>query len=62
MQLKKAMIESSKKVVCLTISEKINSVQPIKVCGLDEIDMLITELSPEDPLLKPYINAGVKVA
>jgi len=61
-QLKKAMIESSKKVVCLTISEKINSVQPIKVCGLDEIDMLITELSPEDPLLKPYINAGVKVA
>jgi DeoR/GlpR family transcriptional regulator of sugar metabolism len=61
-QLKKAMIESSKKVICLTISEKINSVQPIKVCGLDDIDMLITELSPEDPLLKPYINAGVKVA
>ncbi|HRE37140.1 MAG TPA: DeoR/GlpR family DNA-binding transcription regulator [Chitinophagaceae bacterium] len=61
-QLKKAMIESSKKVVCLTISEKINSVQPIKVCGLNEIDMLITELSPDDPLLKPYINAGVKVA
>jgi len=61
-QLKKAMIESSKKVVCLTISEKINSVQPIKVCGLNEIDMLVTELSPEDTLLKPYINAGVKVA
>lgn len=61
-QLKKAMIESSKKVVCLTISEKINSVQPIKVCGLNEIDMLITELSPDDPLLKPYISAGVKVA
>lgn len=61
-QLKKAMIESSKKVVCLTISEKINSVQPIKVCRLNEIDMLITELSPDDPLLKPYINAGVKVA
>ena len=56
------MIDYSKKVVCLTISEKINSVQPIKVCGLNEIDMLVTELSPEDTLLKPYINAGVKVA
>src|SRR5687768_6771509 len=60
-QLKKAMIESSKKVICLSISEKINSVQPIKVCGLDEIDMLITELDADDPLLKPYIDAGVEV-
>ncbi len=61
-QLKKAMIESSKKVVCLSIAEKINSVQPIKVCGLDEIDLLITELPVTDPVLKPYLDAGVKVA
>lgn len=61
-QLKKAMIESSKKVVCLTIAEKINSVQPIRVCGLDEIDLLITELPANDPALKPYLDAGVKVA
>lgn len=60
-QLKKAMIESSKKVVCLSIAEKMNSVQPIKVCGFDEIDLLITELSPDDPKLKPYVDAGVKV-
>ena len=61
-QLKKAMIESSKKVVCLSIAEKINSVQPIKVCGLDEIDLLITELPVTDPVLKPYLDGGVKVA
>jgi DeoR/GlpR family transcriptional regulator of sugar metabolism len=61
-QLKKAMIESSKKVVCLSIAEKVNSVQPIKVCGLEEIDLLITELSPDDDLLKPYIEAGLNVA
>ena len=29
-QLKKAMIESSKKVVCLSIAEKVNTVQPIQ--------------------------------
>src|SRR6185295_3239298 len=45
-QLKKAMIESSKLVVCLSIAEKMNSVQPIRVCGLEDIDLLITELSP----------------
>lgn len=61
-QLKKAMIESSKMVVCLTIAEKVNSVQPIHVCGLNEINMLITELNDNDPLLKPYKEAGIKVA
>jgi DeoR/GlpR family transcriptional regulator of sugar metabolism len=60
-QLKKAMIEASRQVVCLTISEKINSVQPIRICGLDQIDILITELPATDPVMKPYREAGVKV-
>jgi DeoR/GlpR family transcriptional regulator of sugar metabolism len=60
-QLKKAMIESSNKVVCLAIAEKINSFQPIQICPLDKIDMLITELDPGDPILKPYADAGVQL-
>jgi DeoR/GlpR family transcriptional regulator of sugar metabolism len=60
-QLKKAMIESSQKVVCLTIAEKINSFQPIQICELNKIDILITELAPDDPLLKPYSDAGIQV-
>ncbi|MBP6215262.1 MAG: DeoR family transcriptional regulator, partial [Chitinophagaceae bacterium] len=60
-QLKKAMIESSKKVICLSIAEKINTVQPIRVCGIDEIDILITELNENDPVLRPYKDAGLKV-
>lgn len=60
-QLKKAMIESCKKVVCLSIAEKINTVQPIQVCGLKEIDTLITELNPGNPVLQPYVDAGIKV-
>jgi DeoR/GlpR family transcriptional regulator of sugar metabolism len=60
-QLKQQMIASSKKVVCLTISEKINSVQPIHVCAVHKIDVLITELEPTDPLLQPYVEAGITV-
>lgn len=60
-QVKKAMIEASKKLVCLTILEKIDSRQPIQICDLKRIDTLITEVSPEDPALKSYINAGIKV-
>lgn len=60
-QLKKAMIESSDKVVCLGIAEKINTFQPIQICPLNKIDILITELDPGDEILKPYANAGIQL-
>ena len=60
-QIKKAMIESSKKTVCLTISEKINSQQPLQICDCGRIDILITELSPEDAVMQPYVERGIKV-
>ncbi|MFD2920343.1 DeoR/GlpR family DNA-binding transcription regulator [Terrimonas rubra] len=60
-QLKKAMIESSQHVVCMAIAEKINTFQPIQVCDISKIDTLITELPADDALLKPYVDAGIKV-
>ena len=59
--LKQAMINASQKTVCLTISEKINSIQPIHVCNLLQIDILITELPHDHPLLQPYKDAGITV-
>jgi DeoR/GlpR family transcriptional regulator of sugar metabolism len=60
-QVKKAMIESARQLVCLTISEKLNSQQPFQVCETELIDTLITELPPDDPILEPYIKAGIRV-
>lgn len=60
-QVKKSMIDSAEKLVCLTISEKIDSRQPIQICELKRIDTLITEISPDDPSLRYYINAGIEV-
>jgi DeoR/GlpR family transcriptional regulator of sugar metabolism len=60
-QIKKAMIESSQRVVCLSIAEKINSCQPFHVCPIQEIDTLITELKPEDELLGPYRKKGIHI-
>lgn len=59
--IKKAMIRSARKVVALSIAEKLNSVQKIRVCGLDDINLLITELSPEHQMFQPYKNAGLEV-
>lgn len=60
-QVKRAMIESSAKVVALTISEKINTHHRIQICGLDEIDVLISERSPDDPLLSVYQEKGLTI-
>jgi DeoR/GlpR family transcriptional regulator of sugar metabolism len=60
-QVKKAMIESARRVICLTISEKINSYMPFHVCPIEDLDMLITELPPEDPLLEPYHRKGIEI-
>jgi len=60
-QVKKAMVESSQKTVCLTIAEKINTFQPLRICELNKIDLLITDLDAADVLLKPYVDSGIEV-
>jgi DeoR/GlpR family transcriptional regulator of sugar metabolism len=59
--IKKVMMESSKKVVALSIAEKLDSTQKIRVCGLEELDVLITELDPEHQRLNPYRNLGFEI-
>ncbi len=60
-QVKKAMIESAKKVIALTISEKVNTLNRITICDISKVNILITELNPDTPLLEPYRKAGVQV-
>jgi DeoR/GlpR family transcriptional regulator of sugar metabolism len=59
-QMKKAMIESSSQTVVMSISEKLNSVQRVHICGMDEIDMLVTELHPADAQLDPFRMEGLR--
>lgn len=60
-QVKQALIANARRVVSLTISEKINTVQKIQVCPVHAIHTIITELPPDDPLLRPYREAGIEV-
>ena len=55
------MIESSDKVVSLAISEKINTIQPIKICETKDINVLVTELEPGSDLLDPYKKTGIEI-
>lgn len=60
-EIKKAMIETSKKVIALTISEKVNSSEQLTICEVDKIDVLVTELPPDAEKLKPYRNKGIGI-
>jgi len=60
-QAKKALIRSARKVAILTISEKLNTIQTLQICGIDEIDYLITELPPENEFLDKYRETNLKL-
>ncbi len=53
-QIKKAMIRCSAKTCILSISEKLNSVQKMRVCNLNAISHLVTDLDPDHPKLDGF--------
>lgn len=60
-EVKKAMIGCANKTVSLAISEKLNSVQRLKVCDLNLIHTLVTELQPDNFMLNDYKTAGIEI-
>ncbi|WP_435622845.1 DeoR/GlpR family DNA-binding transcription regulator [Flagellimonas sp.] len=60
-QMKKAMIHSSRKVVSPCISEKIGSLQRYKICGVEDVDVLITELEPWDIKLDAFKTMNLQL-
>lgn len=55
-QVGKAMIRASSKTAVVTISEKLGSVQRMKICNFNLIDYLVTELQPGNSALAAYRN------
>lgn len=53
-QIKRAMIKSSKSLAILSIAEKLNSNQKMRVAPLKEVNYLVTELSKEDKSLRDF--------
>ncbi len=55
------MINSSKQIVSLSISEKLGTVQRYKVCETETINTLVTELDPNNPQLETFKTLGIEV-
>ena len=60
-QMKKEMITASKRMVSLTISEKLNTANRYKICDIHRLNTLVTELDPTDELLDPYREQNIQI-
>ncbi len=58
--VKKAMIKASKRLVIMCIAEKLDSVQRIRVCEMEQVSVLITELEPNHQVLDAYSMENMK--
>ena len=55
-QIKRAMIKCSKHLAILSIAEKLNSNQKMRVVPLKEVTYLVTDLDPKDKSLKDFAS------
>ena len=53
-QIKRAMIKCSQKVAILSIAEKLNTNQKMRVAPLRDVDFLVTDLQPSNSSLKDF--------
>ena len=60
-QLKKAMVNASKKIISLTISEKLNTFNRYKICDINTLDTLVTELDPSSRILDQYRERNINL-
>jgi DeoR/GlpR family transcriptional regulator of sugar metabolism len=58
-EVKRLMCRAARQVVALAISEKLNTVQPFRVCKPSGIHALVTEFDPHDGRLLAYREAGI---
>ena len=60
-QLNKSMIKVSQKVIVLSDHTKFGKRGFSKICGLDEIDEIITDKGIPSSIAEQFINSGIKV-
>lgn len=60
-ETKKAMALSSKKVIALANQNKLRRTEVFKICTIDAIDILITNLDSADTELEPFRSTNIQI-
>jgi DeoR/GlpR family transcriptional regulator of sugar metabolism len=60
-EAKRIMVQSANKVVAITTHDKIGTAESFKVCNLQDVDTIITEISNKDESFRPYRELGIHI-
>jgi DeoR/GlpR family transcriptional regulator of sugar metabolism len=60
-ELKQAMLRNSGASVALSTYDKLETYESYRVCPIEDLDYIITEVDASDPKLAAFRNAGVKI-
>jgi DeoR/GlpR family transcriptional regulator of sugar metabolism len=60
-EMKRAMINCSDKIVAVGSHNKIGTAEPFKVCEIDVLDTIVTEIEPSNALFEPYHSLDIEI-
>ncbi|MEU0009015.1 DeoR/GlpR family DNA-binding transcription regulator [Streptomyces sp. NPDC006314] len=60
-QVKRAAVESAQRVILVATAEKLGRTALSRICSLEEIALVVTDASPDNPVVETMQARGVKV-
>ncbi|MBE9461580.1 DeoR/GlpR family DNA-binding transcription regulator [Dyadobacter subterraneus] len=60
-ELKQTMLEHSSTAIALSTFDKLETFEPYRVCPIQSLDYVITEMDSQNERFEPYKKAGIKV-
>jgi DeoR/GlpR family transcriptional regulator of sugar metabolism len=60
-EVKTRICQMADRLIAVPTAEKLNTVSTVQICKTVDIDILVTNLMPHDPLLQPYLNLNIQI-
>jgi len=60
-EMKRAMVNCSDKIVALTGHDKIGTAETYKICAIDMLDTIVTEIDPGNEIFEPYRKRNIDI-
>ncbi len=60
-EMKRAMVACSDRVVALTGLDKMGTAEAYKICPIEGLDAIVTEVDPENEIFDPYLDRGIAI-
>ena len=60
-EMKRAMVSCSDRIVALTGHDKIGTSEAYKICSIDLLDTIVTEINAENEIFEPYRQRNIQI-